>query len=382
MSISALIAWLPLAAWIYLAAGRGMFWRAREGDTASEPAQCPAQWPSVAAVVPARNEAELIAGSISSLLAQDYPGRFRVVVVDDDSQDRTAETARALDKDGRLTVLAGNRRAAGWTGKLWAVSQGMAHATDRDAPDYLWLTDADIAHAPDNLRHLVMRAEQSKLVLVSLMAKLRCDSRAERFFVPAFVYFFQMLYPFAWVNKPAAKTAAAAGGCMLVRRTALEAAGGIAAVRSAIIDDCALAKLMKGQGPIWLGLTERAVSLRPYPGMEDIRRMVVRSAYAELNYSPFKLAATLIGLMVMFLGPPLLAVFADGASRIAGIASWGVMAASFAPMLRFYGRSPFWGLALPLIGFAYAGFTLDSAIQHWRGRGGMWKGRAQAIAQP
>jgi hopene-associated glycosyltransferase HpnB len=243
------------------------------------------------------------------------------------------------------------------------------------------LTDADIAHAPDNLRHLVMRAEQDKLVLVSLMAKLRCNSRAERFFVPAFVYFFQMLYPFARVNKPHAKTAAAAGGCMLLRRTALEAAGGIASVRSAIIDDCALAKLMKQQGPIWLGLTERAVSLRPYAGMEDIRRMVARSAYAELNYSPFRLAVTLMGLMVMFLGPPLLAVFVDGA-RIAGIASWGVMAATFGPMLRFYGRSLFWGLALPLIGFAYAAFTLDSAIQHWRGRGGMWKGRAQAIAQP
>jgi hopene-associated glycosyltransferase HpnB len=382
MSISLLIAWLPFAAWIYLAIGRGMFWCGRERDTASEPAQYPAQWPSVTAVVPARNEAELIARSIRSLLAQDYPGRFRVVVVDDDSQDRTAEAAGELDRDGRLTVLAGTPRAAGWTGKLCAVSQGVAHATDRDVPDYLWLTDADIAHVPDNLRHLVMRAEHSKLALVSLMAKLRCDGGAERFFVPAFVYFFQMLYPFGWVNSPDAKTAAAAGGCMLVRRAALEAAGGIAAVRSAIIDDCALARSIKGQGPIWLGLTERAVSLRPYAGMEDIRRMVVRSAYAELNYSPLRLAATLIGLMMMFVGPPLLAVFGGGASRIAGIASWGVMAATFAPMLRFYGRSPLWGLALPLIGFAYAGFTLDSAIQHWRGRGGMWKGRAQAIAQP
>jgi len=381
MSIPVLISCVALAAWLYLLIGRGMFWRGRERDESGETPQRSPQWPSVTAVIPARNEADAIAASLRSVLAQDYPGPFRVLVVDDDSDDGTAATARGLDRDGRLTVVTGTARPAGWTGKLWAVAQGVTQAAKREAPDYLWLTDADIAHAPDTLRHLVMRAEESKLVLVSLMAKLRCESRAERFFIPAFVYFFQMLYPFAWVNDPSARAAAAAGGCMLVRRAALEAAGGIAAIRAAIIDDCALAREMKAQGPIWLGLTRRAISLRPYAALEDIRRMVVRSAYAELNYSPVRLFAMLLGLALIFLGPPVLAVFADGPSRIAGIASWVLMAASFAPMLRFYGRSRLWGFALPLIGAAYAVFTLDSAIQHWRGRGGMWKGRAQAMAQ-
>ncbi|MDE3117306.1 MAG: glycosyltransferase, partial [Pseudomonadota bacterium] len=297
-----------------------------------------------------------------------------------ESEDDTAEIARALDSTGRLSVMTGTKRPAGWTGKLWAVSQGLAKANDT-SPDYLWLTDADIAHAPDNLRSLAARAESENRVLVSLMAKLHCASWPERFFIPAFVYFFAMLYPFAWVNDPRAKTAAAAGGCMLVKRAALEAAGGIGEIRSAIIDDCALGALMKKQGPIWLDLTDRAVSIRPYDGLGEIRRMVARSAYAQLRYSPLLLLGTLIGLVLMFLAPPVWAAVAHDESWIAAAAAWGLMAASFRPMLRFYGRSPLWGLALPAIGALYALFTLDSAIQHWRGRGGMWKGRAQAMRQ-
>jgi hopene-associated glycosyltransferase HpnB len=213
------------------------------------------------------------------------------------------------------------------------------------------------------------------------MAKLRCENWAERFFVPAFVYFFRMLYPFSWSNDPRAQTAAAAGGCMLVKRTALEAGGGIAAIKSAIIDDCALGRLMKSQGPTWIGLTNRAFSIRPYANMGEIRRMVARSAYAQLEYSPLILTGTLVGLCLMFVFPPLATIFGDFAIRMAGAATWCLTALSFQPMLRFYARSPLWGFALPLTGLAYAGFTLDSAIQHWRGKGGMWKGRAQAMAE-
>ncbi|MDE2014711.1 MAG: glycosyltransferase, partial [Alphaproteobacteria bacterium] len=290
---------VPLAIWLVLLFGRGFYWRARERDDRDVP-PAPSAWPSVTAVVPARNEADVIARSIGSLLGQDYPGTLRVILVDDESEDGTAEIARALDTTGKLTVMTGTPRPAGWTGKLWAVSQGIARAAET-APDYLWLTDADIAHAPDNLRSLVARAENGSRVLVSLMAKLHCASWSERFFIPAFVYFFAMLYPFGWVNNPRAKTAAAAGGCMLVNRTALEAAGGIAQIRSAIIDDCALGALMKKQGPVWLGLTNRALSIRPYAGMGEIRRMVARSAYAQLRFSPLLLLGTLVGLVLMFL---------------------------------------------------------------------------------
>ncbi len=374
-----LFGFLPVAIWLYLLMGRGMYWRARERDDLLELPQDLARWPSVTAVVPARNEADVIARSIGSVLAQDYPGRLRVILVDDESDDGTAEAARALGDGSKLTVVTGAARPEGWTGKLWAVAQGIAPASQDDPPEYLWLTDADIAHDPDNLRNLVAHAEENKLVLVSLMAKLHCEGWAERFFIPAFVYFFDMLYPFRWVNDPLKKTAAAAGGCMLVRRDALEAAGGIAKIRSAIIDDCALARLMKRRGPIWLGLTTRARSVRPYDGMGDIRLMVARSAYAQLRFSPLLLLGTMLGLVLMFLAPPLWALLAANGSWVAGALAWGLMAASFQPMLRFYGCSRWWGLALPAIGLLYACFTLDSAVQHWRGRGGMWKGRAQAM---
>lgn len=371
------LAVLSLLIWLDLLFLRGMFWLARERDDRSAP-QGPTRWPSVTAVVPARNEADVIARSIGSLLAQAYPGKLRIVLVDDESDDGTAKIARALDDGSTLTVLSETRRPAGWTGKLWAMSQGIAHATATDAPEYLWLTDADIAHAPDNLQALVARAQTNGLVLTSLMAKLHCTTWAERAFIPAFVFFFGMLYPFAWVNDRKARTAAAAGGCMLVERKAFESAGGIEKIRGAIIDDCALARLLKARGPIWLGLTERAVSIRPYTSLGEIRSMVARSAYAQLGYSPLVLFATLLGLALIFLIPPLCALLGSGLSRIAGLLTWSLMAVSLWPMLRFYGRSPLWGVTLPAMGLLYALFTLDSAIQHWNGRGGMWKGRAQA----
>jgi hopene-associated glycosyltransferase HpnB len=367
--MSLVLGLVPLAAWLYLVLGRGFFWLARERDDKDAPP--PVTWPSVTAVVPARNEADVIARTVGSLMAQDYAGDFRVILIDDQSGDSTGDAARALG----CTVISGAPRPPGWTGKLWAVSQGIAAA---GAPDYLWLTDADIAHTPDNLAKLVARAEAGDLVLTSLMAKLHCESTAEKLLIPAFVFFFDMLFPFGWVNGKG-RTAAAAGGCMVVRREALERAGGIAVIRGEIIDDCALGRTMKRQGRIWLGLTDRAVSIRPYQGFGEIRRMVARSAYAQLSYSPLLLAGTVAGMLLVYVAAPFVAVLAHGWAQAAGFAAWLLMALAFAPVLRFYRLSPFWGLALPVIGALYGAFTLDSAIQHWRGRGGMWKGRAQAM---
>jgi hopene-associated glycosyltransferase HpnB len=377
------LAWLAACAlafgiWVYMLVARGGFWLARERNTAIDFA--PAAWPSVTAVVPARNEADVIARTIDSLLAQNYPGAFRVILVDDQSDDGTAAIARALD-NARLDVLAGTPRPGGWTGKLWAVAQGVAHSKTAAPSDYLWLTDADIAHRPDNLRRLVARAEAEKRVLVSEMARLHCGNWAERFLIPAFVFFFDMLYPFGWVNDTRRDIAAAAGGSMLVRREALERAGGIAVIRHEIIDDCALARAMKAQGPIWLGLTDMAESIRPYKTMGEIGRMVTRSAYAQLRYSPIVLAGTIAGMLLLYVVPPVAALNVSGLSGLFGLLAWIAMAVSFQPMLRFYRVSPLWGLALPLIGLVYTAFTVQSAWLFWRGKGGMWKGRAQAMTE-
>jgi hopene-associated glycosyltransferase HpnB len=310
-------------------------------------------------------------------LAQDYPGDFRVILVDDASEDGTGATAAALpDPGARLSIIAGRPLAKGWTGKLWAVSQGVESA---GAPTYLWITDADIAHAPTTLSGLVARAEAGQLVLVSLMARLQTGTWPERLLIPAFVFFFDMLYPFGQVNDPKRRLAAAAGGCMLVRREALAAAGGIAAIRAEIIDDCALGAALKARGPIWLGLTRTSVSLRPYRTLGEIGRMVSRSAYAQLRYSPLLLSGTVVGMLLVYAAAPVLTAIGGGGARWLGAGAWALMALSFQPMLRYYRLSPLWGLALPLIGAIYTAFTMDSAIQVWRGRGGMWKGRAQAL---
>ncbi len=378
----ALLGVAPVLIWTYLLLGRGFFWLARERDDRDAPAP-PQHWPAVVAVTPARNEADVIAKAVGSLLAQDYPGEFRLILVDDQSDDGTADVARAAairaGSANRLEILAGQALPKGWVGKMWAVNQGV-HRASQSAPVYLLLTDADIGHAPDNLRHLVARAEAGRLALVSLMARLSTQTWAERLLIPAFVFFFDMLFPFGWVNDPRAKAAAGAGGCMLVRRDALEAAGGIAAIQSAIIDDCALAARLKAQGPIWLGLTHRAESLRPYGSIGDIGRMVSRSAYAQLGYSPWLLAGTVLGMALTYLAPCAAAIVGHGAVRMLGVLAWLMMALSFTPMVRYYRLSPLWGVALPLIGALYTLFTVQSAVQVWRGKGGMWKGRAQAMA--
>jgi len=383
-----IIAATVLAAWLYLIAARGGFWRAAErDDDGALPAAPPPQWPPVTAVVPARDEAETAGETIASLLQQDYRGPFNVILVDDQSRDATAHVAReaaaALGAGDRLNVISGRPLPAGWTGKLWAQSQGVESAAQApNPPEYLLLTDADIVFAPGALSSVVARAERQGLVLNSLMVKLRCRSFAERLFVPAFVFFFQMLYPFAWVNDRRRATAAAAGGCMLVKREALQAAGGLASIRGALIDDCALANLLKTRGPIALALTDNAHSLRAYPSIGDIRRMVARTAYAQLGYSPLLLAGTVLGLALTYLMPVALALFADGFAQFAGLFAWALMACAFRPILRFYDmsglRSWLWAAALPAIAAMYMAFTLDSAYQHARGRGGMWKGRAQA----
>jgi hopene-associated glycosyltransferase HpnB len=372
---------MVLAIWLYLLAARGGFWLAAERDDDGPAWSGP--WPTVAAVIPARDEAACVGKTIASLLRQNYPGTLHVILVDDQSRDSTAMVARdaaaALGAAERLTIVSGRALPPGWTGKLWAQQQGVELANTMPLrPDYVLFTDADIVYEPEVLTSLVARAQAGGLVLTSLMVKLRCKSVAELLLIPAFIFFFQMLYPFAWANDPQRATTAAAGGCMLVRRNLLRKAGGMAAIRSALIDDCALGKNLKGVGPIWLGLTERVHSIRAYPATVDIRRMVTRTAYAQLHYSPLLLTLTVVGLALTYLAPVALAFCGHGWAQYFGMVTWLMMAFAFKPTLRLYRMSALWGLALPAIAAVYMAFTLDSAYQHARGRGGMWKGRAQA----
>jgi hopene-associated glycosyltransferase HpnB len=380
---------LSLAVWAHLLLGRGRFWLCGErDDTAFRSSEArsknaPDCWPGVVAIIPARDEAETIAHSVGCLLRQDYPGRFSVVVVDDQSSDGTGSAASAAasaaQAANRLRLVVGSSPPPGWTGKLWAMRQGLAEIEVGAAkPEFVLFTDADIAYAPHVLARLVSIAHAKESVLTSLMVKLRCESVAERWLAPAFVFFFQLLYPFAWVNDPRRTTAAAAGGCMLARRETLNAAGGLEAVRGALIDDCALGALMKRYGPIWLGLTEDVHSLRAYSALADFRKMVTRSAFAELRFSPLRLAGAVAGMGLTYLAPPLFAVFAHGLAQAAGALAWAMMALSLTPTLRLYGRPLASGLGLPAIAATYVAFTLESAMQYWRGQGGTWKGRIQA----
>lgn len=380
MSVTA-VAWVVGAIWLWLVVVRDFFWLCPVDDKVSAPP--PDAWPPVTAIVPARNEADVIAETLTTLAAQDYPGTFEIIVVDDASSDETASIAREIGARSAhpLGVINAPPLAHGWTGKLWALNAGIGAAEDRGAPAYFWFTDADIAHTPDTLRQLVTRATSGNCVLVSRMALLRCQSLAERALIPAFVFFFQLLYPFRAVNLPKRSTAAAAGGCVLVAREALEAAGGIASVRNALIDDCALGAALKRQGPIWLGLSRDTRSIRPYPRFADVGAMIARSAYAQLGYQPLLLVGTLVGLGLTYFVAPALALFGSGMERALGVCAWGLMALLFQPMLRLYRRSPLWGLAMPLIALFYGGATAWSAYQHHRGRGGLWKGRIQAALE-
>ncbi|HET6306340.1 MAG TPA: glycosyltransferase [Rhodopila sp.] len=367
------LAIIALLAWIYLIFGHGKYWQSGPVlpvvRLVAEPG---GTLPSVAVVVPARDEAPTIEAALRSLLAQDYPGPFRVILVDDNSTDGTGDIARSIG-DARLTVVTGAPRPAGWSGKLWAVSQGIDEA---GAAEMVLLTDADILHEPQHLSSLVARSERNNLDLVSEMVKLACESQAERALVPAFVYFFQLLYPFAWVNDGLKATAAAAGGTILVRRRALQRIGGVESVRGALIDDVTLATSVKKGGRIWLGHSELARSVRPYPAMIDIWRMIARTAFVQLRYSVLLLLATTLGMALVWLVPPFAAVFGHGRAFWCGLVAWLLLAGSYVPTLRRFGRSWLWAPVLPLIAVFYMAATIGSAVNHFRGAGVAWKGRA------
>ena len=372
------VASIALLIWVYLGVLRGGFWQVRLPLAAA----APAVWPAVVAVVPARDEADVIAQSLGTLLAQDYPGTFHVVLVDDHSSDGTAAGATAaaakLGRTDRLTIVAARDLPPGWTGKVWAQSEGLANAKAQfPQAEYFFLTDADIGHATTTVQRLVARAQAEQRVLTSLMVRLRCESIAERMLIPAFVFFFAKLYPFAQVNDIRSKVAAAAGGCMLARADALERIGGIAAIKDALIDDCALAAKMKQQGSIRLDLAHDSYSLRRYEDAASIWNMIARTAFTQLGYSPLLLAGTVLGMALTYLAPPVLTLTCGWAAWPA-ILAWLLMMAMYCPMLRYYRQPLWWAVLLPLTALFYLAATLASAWRYWRGRGGLWKGRAQA----
>ncbi|GAB5470407.1 MAG: glycosyltransferase [Rhodospirillales bacterium] len=393
MSGLAILALLPLLAWIYLLTLHGGFWRARPClDRA--PGRLSEPLPSVVAVVPARNEADVIGAAVQGLLAQDYPGSLRILIVDDQSEDDTAAQAEAAAQAfgtaaHGIAILATPTRPTGWVGKLWALESGCRSLGE--PPDYWWFTDADIGHAPDTLGRLVAEARSGQRSQVSLMVRLSCASAWERLLIPAFVFFFQKLYPFPWVCANRRDTSAAAGGCMLVRTDDFAAAGGFPAMRGAVIDDCTLAANLRpaarraGRG-LYLGLTLRSHSLRPYSGLGEIWRMVARSAYTQLRYSPLLLVATLLGMALLYLAPPALllvgALAGDGPAAVLGGLTWLLMALAWVPTLRLYGLGPWRGLLLPLAGLLYSAMTFDSGRRHWQGKGAAWKGRVGAGKTP
>jgi hopene-associated glycosyltransferase HpnB len=381
--------------WIYLLAFRGRFWRCDQRLAVFSKASLP-QWPSVCAIVPARNEADMLTHSLPGLLTQKYPGNFRVLLVDDQSTDGTAEVARQSahpsQTEASLEIMTTAPLPLGWSGKLWAVHQGIEQVlqdTTQPLPDYFLLTDADILHGQTTLKDLAIKAEQEHLDLVSLMVLLRCQSFWEKLLIPAFVFFFQKLYPFPWVNQPRHPMAAAAGGCILVRRDVLMGVGGIEVIRKALIDDCALGAAIKGAnldqggtGRIWLGLTTSIVSLRPYPSLQTIWNMVARTAFTQLHYSFGLLLVSLLSLVVIYLVPPVSLLLGGIAGQwgVVAIATliWSLMTLAYWPTIRLYRLSPLWAFTLPLIALLYTLMTADSALRHLQGRGGAWKGRVYA----
>lgn len=389
----AALAGLSCLIWLYLLLARGGFWQAKprlDGADAGDVAD----WPTVVAIVPARDEAAVIGRALVSVLRQDYPGALSVILVDDHSSDDTASVARraavAAGSAGRLTILGARPLPPGWAGKPWALSEGIDSATSATpGARFFWLTDADIEHDSHSLRRLVAKAEQGDRDLVSVMVMLTCTSLWERLLIPPFVFFFQLLYPFPWANRPGHATAAAAGGCVLVRRAALEHAGGLASIRGALIDDCALAARIKKHGrpagaSIWLGLTDTLHSIRPYDGLGDIWRMVARTAYTQLRHSPLLLAGALAGMVVTYLVPPVITLTAplhgSPSATILALTAWAMMSLALWPTLSLYRQPALMAPLLPLAAVVYCAMTVSSALAYARGRGGTWKGRAGASA--
>ncbi len=375
-----LLAAIPLAIWIYLFLARGNFWQVREEDI--QP-QTLAIWPRVVAVVPARNEAGSITQTVNSLAKQDYPGEFSIVVVDDHSEDGTGALARKAAAESeaaeRITIHSAAALPPGWTGKLWALHEGVQVASE-GKPDFLWFTDADVVHAPDTLRRLVFRAEKDSLDLASFMVLLQAKTLPERLLIPPFLYFFLMLYPPRWIADSNASTAGAAGGCILLRRNVLAPIGGMASIRGEVIDDCALARAVKSRGGrIWMGLTRASVSLRSYGSFAEIRDMIARTAFTQLHYSLVLLIGTLAGLFATFPLAWILFFAYPGEAWLLVDTAIALMAATFLATVRFYNLSTVWALTLPLAAVFYGYATCVSAARYWLGRGGNWKGRAQAV---
>jgi len=376
---SPLIAAIPLAIWLYLAFLRGNFWRLEEDSIEPKPLE---KWPRVVAIVPARNEAETIAQAATSLLSQDYPGVFEIIVVDDQSDDGTAALAlKAAEETGktpRVTVHSASELPQGWTGKLWALNEGIS-AVSGNPPDFFWFTDADIVHAPETLRRLVSRAETEFLDLASLMALLQAKTFPEKLLIPPFLYFFLMLYPPRWIADPQKRTAGAAGGCILLRRAALERIDGLASIRNEVIDDCALARVVKKTGGrIWMGVTRASVSLREYKSFAEIRDLIARTAFTQLRYSSLLLVATLLGLFVTYWLPWILFFASEDPAWLLGSTAASLMTVTFLFTVKFYNRSAIWALTLPFAAAFYGYATFLSAVRYWLGRGAQWKGRAQA----
>ena len=361
-----MIVFLAFLIWLYLFFLHGRFW---DSGPELQPA-VPLAYPDVDIIVPARDEAETIGPVIASLVSQDYAGTFRVILVDDNSTDGTAEKAGT---HGRLTILTGKPKAPGWSGKLWALSQGVAAST---APVLLFC-DADITHDPRHLATLVSRLQAPKVDMVSEMVRLNCTSWPERFLIPAFVYFFQMLYPFAKANDPYSRVAAGAGGTVLIRREALERIGGLEKMKGALIDDCTLAREVKRGGPIYIGHSGLATSIRPYPHARDIWNMITRTAFTQLNYSALILAGTIIGLALVWLVAPYEILFGGlGWRFFLSLATFGLAMLSYLPTLHRYKQPYYFALALPGIALFYMAATIASAVNYWRGTGAQWKSRA------
>jgi hopene-associated glycosyltransferase HpnB len=388
---------ITLGIWLHLFFGRGWFWRVGKLDADREPLETPGEWPQVMAVVPARNEEETIGRAVAGLVKQNYPGAFFVVVVDDHSEDATAGIAQQVaDESGvgeRVRIVSASALAEGWTGKLWALNEGVFNggvtmsgasgtevpAATPEVPTYYWFTDADVEHAPDTLRRLVVRAERDKLELASLMVLLQAKTLPERALIPAFLYFFLMLYPPQWIADEELGTAGAAGGCILLRREALARIGGLQAIRGEVIDDCALAKAVKlSGGKVWMGLTRKSTSLRAYGTFGEIRDLIARTAFTQLRYSALLLTGTLAAMFLTYFAPVILLFAHDSTSRTLGFVAWLFMTLSFLPTVRFYRLSIVWTPLLPLTAVFYTYATWVSAMRYWMGKGGHWKGRTQA----
>jgi len=387
---------LSLLIWAYLVFARGGFWRIDPAIPPVQQAAASHERPSaedplsIAVIIPARNEADVVDRVVRSLLRQAGQNAIHIFLVDDGSTDSTAQVARAaamaIGQPEDLTVVPGTPLPSGWSGKLWALEQGIELARQTN-PDFFLFTDADIEHAPDSISSLVAIARSGPYDLASFMVKLHCQTVAEKLLIPAFVYFFFKLYPPRWIANPRRSTAGAAGGCILIRPAALEKAGGIAAIRQEVIDDCSLAARVKhAGGRLWLGVSATTRSIRPYGSFSEIGRMISRSAFSQLRHSTLLVLLSMMGMAATYLLPPALVLGGYRTAPMAlgvgaAAAAWLLMIVSYIPVLRLYRLSPLWALALPVAAVFYVGATFHSAVKYWSGRGGQWKGRIQDPVQ-